>query len=448
MRAAQLGQQLRLFVLTQPLQIVNIAQQPQPVGFELDQLLLVCVQRAGLRGAGGTACAQRFIQLIELQEGGDQAGARLRQAPGLLKGVHRLFDGAGDRPGGGVRRDRVAQLIEARGAPHVVDDVLHAHAALGIEAALLSEGLLARAAVLGGDHAREYESRALQPGLGFLCLFADGLLFSLRFLDRSFGARADFLLFAFDAGRGSRCGRRSRDDRRGGMRLGPDGGGFRADGGGSGFGRLLDEDDAEAAQIHHQLHGRAVRQDHFDQGVLGQLVGGQIFAYDESALFAALGPLVYAFERALMPESDQSGAGLCEQAVLVYIYDLGHAQRLYGCDDVGIYDIGVAVSVFAVVVLVRADFVVFAGMLSQVNSAVAAQRPHAGFEVAQFVFVGYDADEAVFQIVLVYVFRRMVAVFILGKQGSDAKIEFLRVVLLQKADRELSGQSHTFIHSL
>ena len=416
-RLLDLSQQLGAGLLPVLFEPVDVADQLETVGFHLRQLFLSIAQRARLNGVFAAGQAQHLIHVAQLEQTLYQAGAGLRQFPDRLHGLHGAIKRVVSRNRLGVAGHRVAQLIHAGAPPHVVQHFLDAGAAAGVEAALLV--CLAR---LGGA-GRGRRSLRLQPGLGFGRLPAlPGTRLALL------GAIIPFAplgLFGFLCLLGGRPFRRRLFD-------------------GVGALSALGGRNAEMRQIHQQAARRGLFGLHLEQaagerlqrlldrhGVLGQQAGAGLLRR----------PAVQADQAALLGEGDIGRARLGNQAITrraVCLHHFGQAQGRDGEDHVGIHDEGVSIPVFGRVVLVRPDFVVVAWVVAQIQQAVAPQLAHAGLEVAQFVFVRHDADIAVVLKLFRDVFRPEKGFAVLDDQRAHPEIKLLRVVLLQKANRELS----------
>ena len=307
----------------------------------------------------------------------------------------------------------MAQLIHAGAPPHVVQHLLDAGAAAGIEAALLVG--LARLAHAG-------RGRGLQPGLGLLLLLADGALDALR----SFGTFGP--LGALHRPLRALCGplRGGRDDGGGSELLS---GLDRLDG-------LLSRLHAEARQVDQYAPGRAILDLHVEQAAgerLNRLLDRHGVVGQQPRAHLLHLPAVQTHQPPILRQGDVGRAWPGNQPFArraLRLDHLGQGGGRRGEDHVGVHDVGVAVADLGGVVFVRADLVVVARVRPQVEQAVAAQLAHARLKVAQFVFVRHDPDVAVVLIRFSHVFRAAEGFAVADNQRTNPEIKLLRVVLL------------------
>ena len=96
-------------------------------------------------------------------------------------------------------------------------------------------------------------------------------------------------------------------------------------------------------------------------------------------------------------------------------------------------DVGVFFQQIHAIVFVGADFIVFPGMLAQIQLRVFADAPHTRLEMTGFVFVRNNANTSVLRIFF-HRLKRAIPVFREKDQRSKPEITLLRVIFFQSSD--------------
>ena len=349
--------------------------------------------------------------------------------PGLAQRLHGALHRILHGPAHGVRRNGMAQLIHAGMPPLLLDDLLQAAVALGIQTAL------GRQRLLHGRHARIDARRLGQivadPRL-FRGLLRRGLFLRRLLLNRLLrralllGLRSLLLrpcraLFLRLLGGLLRAGLlRRRQFDHGGQRAG--------------------QLDGEVQLLARKAGDVEALQLRFVQ----RLTVGR----DPGALLLTLrGGVGPGFERVAAQHPRRSRRVAAPGAALALeVHDLEDHVLGGLAHHVGIDDVGVALGLVALVIFVGADFIVLSGMLPQIQHAVAAHAAHARLEVAGFVFVRHDADAALLWVGFLHR-HGLVSALVFHQQRLHPKIRFEGIVLLQNTNTQFARQ-HNVSHHL
>ena len=322
----------------------------------------------------------------------------------------------------------MAELVKARAPPAVVDDLLQAAAAAGVQPRLQGHGLRAGAQarlfpLAGRIHALG-PFRAQGRGSGGLAFNGSCLGWScLDRLDLDGSCLGGLCFDRFDLdGPGH-----NRRGRFGGLRP-------------LGRFRRPDEQSPRRGQHHAGLFpGKAA------QARLAAKAGQYAFFFAgefHRALHALHGhrapqrrshAAVFVAEEYARRARQGHGQGhvgrILRRGAVEYLKE--HARGRLD-DHVRIDDIGVGLGAVHAIVLVGADLVVLARVGAQVEQRVAADAPHARLEMAGFVFVRHDAQAAVLGERLRAV-EGQIAALLRHQQRLEAKIALEGVILLEDA---------------
>ena len=473
MRLAHLIHQLRALFHAADAQLVQLAKQTQP-------LFLDRIQRVHLRtGRGGAlrnaeAARHRVCKAVHPQKLIQKAVARLRQRPRALRRLRGALDGAEHRLAAGVPGHGRAQLIDAGLAPAVVHNLGQAASAARVQSRLRQQRRLARRKPRIRAHRgrfrphgsgrgrtrtrrlghsrrahrhRRTRTHRLRHGrrthrhrhghrahrlrnrlaLRLRCAHGRGFRHLRRGLLGSRLRHARFFLFLFGNSRlirgrfhslGNRFRlRRSLVVRNDDLRL-------------LALGQRNDINARLRCRLAEALGLRVKRKAILALGLarLGVPRRGDLaiqhHGYPARAGTARQNRAHDALRGLLRPNDLHQPLGAA----------LGH--------NVGIHDVSVELGTVWIVVFVGTDFVVFRGMLTQIQRTVAPKRAHARLKPAGLVFVRHNANAALvgeFPASILNALKHAVSTY---KQRLNTKIGFLRQVFLQIPDGYFSRESH------
>ena len=367
------------------------------------------------------ALVQRRVEIADVADRVQQLRVNLRVVPGLAQRLHGALHRVLHGPAHGVCRDGMAQLIHAGMPPLLLDDLLQAAVALGIQAALRRQRLL------HGRHARIDARRLGQivadPRLLRRHLFRRGRLGSRLFRRRLLRSG---LFLRLRRGLFLTLRRRL----------------FRPRSLAPGCGNL-------------DHRGQRARQAYGKVQLLAREAGNvealQFFFLQRLTVRRDPGALLPILRRGVGPGLRRGTAQHPGRGRSVAAPGSPFALELHDLEDhvlrrlthhIGIDDVGVALGFVAFIVFVGTDFVVFSGVLPQIQHAIAAHAAHAGLEVAGLVLVRHDADAALLGIDLL---RRygLVPALVLHQQGLHSEIGFEGIVFFQNTNTQFARQ-HRF----
>ena len=396
-------------------QRAHLVEQAQALGFQFVEPL-----GARLVLAFGRALLDGAAHALQLADGLGQLGPRLLDAPGGAQGVHGALHRAFHRHARGFARHGVAELVKARAPPAVVDDLLQAAAAAGVQPRLQSHGLRAGAQARLFPLAQRFGApRPFRTRRRRFCgPRRDG---SGRFNRSGFNGRGRFHGPDLDGpghdrrvrfGRFRPLGRLRRPGKQSPRRGQHHAGLFP---GKAAQARLAAKAGQYAfllaGEFHralHALHGRRAPQ---------RRSHAAVFVAEEYA------------RRARQGHGQGHVGRILRRGAVQHLKE--HARGRLD-DHVRIDDIGVGLGAVHAIVLVGADLVVLARVGAQVEQRVAPDAPHARLEMAGFVFVRHDAQAAVLGKRLRAV-EGQIAALLRHQQGLEAKIALEGVILLEDA---------------
>ena len=389
------------------------------------QLVELFVDGAGAKR--GPAGVQRAVQPIELCQRADERLPLVAAVPRGADGVERGVRRAPDRLSGDQRGRGRAELLHARKAPLIVDDLLQAAPLARVQADLAGIRAVARRrpGLAGGRRLFRFRAHG-----GFGLLSADFRPFTRRLSGLcSLRGLRRFLLDVKAVRKADRLGqarglsRTRRADR---------------------FGRALDllgrQDGKRQRPVLKSLQFKHLKFRRIDAPAGANQPEGFLLRnrFDRPDVL---------LQRPITIQQHARRIGrLGQQRAVGFLGAHGQQRKQLArrrlAHNVGIDNIGVALAAIAAIVLIGANFVVLAGMIAQIHDDIQSDPAHSGLEMAGLVFIGNDANTSILRIGFRAVEGRKAAA-LLNQKRFESKIGFLRIVLLKDTNAELTGQRHS-----